>query len=160
MQNLKLVALDKEDLEILSAHLQDAVLKIGDMAYQPKARRFAAVARRFDWEKAHADGKGREAFERRQAALRFERVIAAKLMNVPIGAKDEVLSLLALTFEEGAAPSGVVTLTFSGRAAIRLEVECIEAELRDLGPVWRTKRKPEHKGEGAAAAGGRDGGKS
>jgi hypothetical protein len=160
MQNLKLVALDKEDLEILSAHLQDAVLKIGDMVYQPKAKRFAAVARRFDWEKAHADGKGRQGFERRQAALRFERVTGAKLMNVPIGARNEVLSLLAVTFEEGIAPSGAVTLHFSGGAAIRLEVECIEAELKDLGLAWRTRSKPEHKDEGAPAARDRDGGKS
>ncbi len=148
MQDLKLVALDKEDLEILSAHLQDAVLKIGDLAYQPKARRFAAITRRFDWLKAHGgDSERSKGYERRQSALRFERVTGAKLMNVPIGAKSEVLSLLAVTFEEGEAPSGAITLQFSGGAAIRLEVECIEAELRDLGPAWRTRRRPEHKGD-------------
>ena len=61
-----------------------------------------------------------------------------------------MLSLLAIQFEAGEAPSGTVTLTFSGGVIIQLEVECVEAELRDLGPSWVTRNKPDHPGDAAA----------
>ena len=145
MNALKLIALDEEDLEIVSSHLQDAVMRVGDMAYQPSRKRFAAVLNRFDWEAAQeSNGK---VFRRRRVALRFDRVFGAQLKNLKLGADDRVLSLLALRFELAEAPSGRVTLTFSGDASIQLQVECIEAELRDLGPAWRTRSKPEHPGE-------------
>ncbi|MEZ5776083.1 MAG: DUF2948 family protein [Hyphomicrobiaceae bacterium] len=145
MTALKLVALDPQDLAIISAHLQDAVLKIGDMVFQPKAQRFTLIANRFDWEAAHANGgRPKQGFERRQAALRFERVGAAKVQNVPLDAKGDVLELLAIQFDTSDEPAGVVTLVFAGGGAVRLEVECVEAELRDLGPSWRTRSQPRH----------------
>ena len=58
--------------------------------------------------------------------------------------EDAVLSLLAVQFEQGTAPGGYINLIFSGDAAVRLEVECIEAELKDLGPAWRARSKPRH----------------
>ena len=61
-----------------------------------------------------------------------------------------MLSLLAIRFDEGEAPSGKVTLIFSGDVVIQLDVECVEAEMRDLGPSWSTRRKPEHPGDEAA----------
>jgi len=144
MNALKLIALDEEDLEIVSSHLQDAVMRVGDMAYQPSRKRFAAVLNRFDWEAAQeSNGK---VFRRRRVALRFDRVFGAQLKNLKLGADDRVLSLLALRFEPAEAPSGRVTLTFSGDTSIQLQVECIEAELKDLGPAWRTRSKPEHPG--------------
>lgn len=147
MQPLMLAALDREDLQVLSAHLQDAVLRVADMAYLPSQHRFAAVVNRFDWERAlTTDGRGkREQYERRRSALRFDRVLGAQFSNIRLSAKSAVLSLLAINFEETDPPSGYVTLVFAGGGAIRLKVECIEAELRDLGPVWRTKMRPEHK---------------
>ena len=69
---LKLCAFDEEDLAVLSAHTQDAVLKVGDMVYLPQERRFALAMNRFIWEKA-ADGK-RKAYERRRSVLSFDRV--------------------------------------------------------------------------------------
>jgi Protein of unknown function (DUF2948) len=54
------------------------------------------------------------------------------------------LSLLAITFETGEAPAGAVTLQFSGGAAIRLNVDCIEAQMKDLGPMWETPSRPGH----------------
>lgn len=140
MTALKLIALDEEDLDIVSSHLQDAVLRVAEMVYLPSQKRFAAVLNRFDWEKA-AEGDG---YERRRAALRFDRVLDAKLKNLRPQSKDRVLSLLTIRFEPGDPPSGFVTLAFSGEATIRLEVECIEAELKDLGPVWRARSKPRH----------------
>ncbi len=150
---LKLIALDEEDLEVVSSHLQDAVVLVGEMAYQPSRKRFAAVLNRFNWEKALAGDKA-EANERRRTTLRFERVLGAQLKSLKPSASDRVLSLLALRFEPSEHPGGYVTLTFSGGASIRLQVECIEAELTDLGPAWTTRSRPQHPGEepGGAAA--------
>lgn len=144
MTPLKLIALDEEDLAILSSHLQDAVVRVEDIAYLPGQKRLAAVLNRFDWEKA-TEGEAK-AYQRRRTALRFDRVLGAKLKNIKLTARERILSLLAVSFEPGEAPSGKVTLFFSGDASILLEVECIEAELKDLGPVWRTRSKPQHPG--------------
>ena len=144
MKPLKLIALDEEDLAIVSSHLQDAVVRIGDMVYQPSKKRFAAVLNRFDWESAQGDN-GKD-FKRRRTALRFERVFGAQLKNVKPSAQERVLALLAVRFEPDEAPAGKVILTFSGDASIQLKVECIEAELKDLGPAWNTRSKPKHPG--------------
>ncbi|HZA01678.1 MAG TPA: DUF2948 family protein, partial [Hyphomicrobiaceae bacterium] len=64
--------------------------------------------------------------------------------GIDLEAKQDVLELLAIQFEETDAPAGAVTLVFAGGGAIRLEVECIEAELRDLGAAWKARCKPEH----------------
>jgi hypothetical protein len=145
MTPLKLIALDEEDLAVVSSHLQDAVVRVSDIAYLPKQKRFAAILNRFDWEKAAKAGGGKD-FRRRRAALRFDRVLGAKLKNLKLTADDRVLSLLAVSFEPGDAPSGKVRLTFSGDSSILLQVECIEGELKDLGPAWRTRSKPQHPG--------------
>jgi hypothetical protein len=142
MNDLKLIALDPEDLKVLSCHLQDAVIRGGDMAYLKTEMRFAAIANRFDWEQAEKLDDA--TYRRRRAGLRFERVTAAKVHGIDLKQHGGVLELLALTFESGEEPSGAVTLLFAGGGAIRLEVECIEAELRDLGAAWSTRRKPEH----------------
>ncbi|HEX9881998.1 MAG TPA: DUF2948 family protein [Hyphomicrobium sp.] len=142
MEDLKLIALDPEDLNVLSCHLQDAVIRVGDMAYMKMEMRFAAIANRFDWQQAAQIDDA--TFRRRRAGLRFERVKSAKLHGIDLRQKDAALELLAVTFEPGEEPSGVLTLFFAGGGAIRLEVECIEAELRDLGAAWRTRTKPDH----------------
>ncbi len=144
MSKLKLIALDEEDLAVVSSHLQDAVVRVEDIAYLPARKRFAAVLNRFDWETASENG-GSE-FRRRRAGLRFDRVLNAKLKNIRPSSSDRVLSLLAVHFEPGDPPSGSVTLTFSGDSSILLEVECIEVELADLGPSWPTRVKPKHPG--------------
>ena len=151
MTPLKLLALDEEDLAVVSSHLQDAVLKVGDVAYLPSQKRFAAILNRFDWESA--SGQENKDYQRRRSALRFDRVLSAKHKGLRLDAPNSVLSLLAVCFEAGDAPSGRVTLTFSGDVLIQLEVECLEVELRDLGPAWSTRHKPEHSGEGAAGEG-------
>ena len=147
---LRLIALDEQDLEIVSSHLQDAVVRVGEMAYVPSQKRFAAILNRFNWEKATKAAANEN--ERRRTALRFDRVLGAQIKSLKPSASDRVLSLLAVHFEASDHPSGYVTLTFSGDASIRLHVECIEAELTDLGPVWRTRSKPQHPGEEPGAA--------
>lgn len=135
---LKLAALDSEDLAVISAHLQDAEVRVGDMAYLQQSMRFALVAARFDWVQALAGP-----CERCGTGLHFERVfkvVRAGFDQDP----DRVLTLLAVMFTPGEAPSGTITLRFSGGAAIRLEVECIEAALSDIGPRWPVECKPGH----------------
>ena len=154
MQLLKLVALDKEDLEVISAHLQDAVMRVRDMTYLPSQKRFAAIANRFDWEGTlGAQDKPRQDYRRRRSALRFDRVLATKVHGIRQSAKNAVLELLTIQFEPGDEPEGFVTLIFAGGGAIRLHVECIEAELKDLGPTWRTDSKPEHDEDADAGEG-------
>ena len=147
MPDLKLIALDAEDLGVISAHLQDAVLRVGDMVYLPSEKRFVAIANRFDWTEANAAENSKVGYQRRRAGIRFERVNTAKVQGVDFKDKRAALALLAVTFEPAAqadTPEGNVTLTFSGGAAIRLGVECIEVELKDLGAAWTAKRSPEH----------------
>jgi hypothetical protein len=146
MPDLKLIALDASDLAVLSAHLQDAVLRVEDVAYLKVEKRFALVANRFDWATAHRPGNAGAEFVRRRTGLRFERVLGAQVQGLDLSATDRCLELLAVTFTPAAAdsPDGHITLTFAGGAGIRLEVECIEAELKDLGAAWRTEHKPSH----------------
>lgn len=138
--DLKLVVLDADDLAIVSAHLQDAVAKIGDMAYLPGEKRFAMLVNRFDWSTAEKPEP-----VRKRAGIHFERVLNARMRGIDLSKRDTVLSLLAVEFEEAEAPSGAVTLHFSGDGAIRLEVECLEAALSDLGPQWPAQKCPQHK---------------
>jgi len=155
MPDLKLIALDADDLAVLSAHLQDAIFRVGELAYLPREKRFAAIANRFDWQVAlgPAPGinkKGASRYERRRTGLRFERVLSAKVHGVDLKDKKAALALLAVTFvpkNASETPEGDVTLTFSGGAAIRLQVECLEAEMEDLGAAWAAKNSPQHPDE-------------
>ena len=144
MDALKLIAFDAEDLAVLSAHLQDAVVKVDDMAYLPGPKRFALLASRFDWAGAKCAGAPPSVHHRCRTALRFERVLDAKLQGIDLGAGAQVLCLLAIQFEASEPPGGFVTLIFAGNAAIRLQVECIEAELKDLGETWQAAGLPTH----------------
>lgn len=142
MTELKLISLDAEDLAVLSAHLQDAVIRVSDMAYLPAEMRFATIANRYDWSDSLATSGRRRM--RRRCGLRFERVQSAKVTGFNPADADAVLSLLAVEFAPTTLPGGHITLMFSGGAAIRLEVECVEAELRDLGAAWSARRQPHH----------------
>ena len=154
MGELKFVVLDEEDLEIASTHLQDAVGKVEDVHWRPQEKRLVLALNRFDWEAAQS---GKRHYHRRRSALRFERVLSCKCRGVNPGGKDAVLNLLAVEFQETDAPAGVVTIAFSGGATLRLEVECLEAELADLGPSWPTAACPIHKvaDDGAPESGAR-----
>jgi hypothetical protein len=141
LELLKLIALEQEDLAILSAHAQDAVVKVADVIWRPTEKRLVVPLNRFDWEAAVA---GAPEYRRRRAALRFDRVGALKCRRVKPTDKDAVLNLLAIEFLEDDPPAGVILLTFSGGAVLRLDVECLEVELADLGPAWATAACPAH----------------
>ncbi len=130
MEPVKFIALDKEDLEVVSTHLQDASVKVADVHWRPQERRLVLAVDRFDWPAWTASTPD---LRRCRSALRFERVLACKCKHVDPAGKDTVLNLLAVEFQETDSPAGVVTLTFSGGATLRVEVECLEAELADLG---------------------------
>lgn len=149
MPDLKLIALDREDLSVISAHFQDAVFRVADLAYLPREKRFAAVGNRFDWAVTIKETarNAKPGFERRRSGLRIDRVLDAKIQGVALKDPSQTLALLAIGFEPGTAPDSVeghVTLTFSGGAAIRLTVECLEVEMRDLGGAWKARRSPAH----------------
>ncbi len=148
MEELKLVALDKDDIEVVSAHVQDALVRVADIFWQPHEHRFVMALKRFDWMNAVdaggiKDGHSQD-YRRCRTALRFERVNACKYRNLDQTRKDATLNLLAVEFAERDGPAGIITLTFSGGGAIRLDVECLEAELADLGEVYSAMACPDH----------------
>jgi hypothetical protein len=136
---LRLRAEDADDLRILSTALQDAVLKIGDLQYEPGARRFTVALNRYRWEMS-------DRF-RVRAALQFGGVLKAVSRKLRRDAPDAVLELLAVTFEpsnQPEDPSGTVTLAFAGGGDLRLEVEALDAVLADVSASWPARRAPRH----------------
>ena len=136
-----LLAEDAEDLKIISAQLQDAVTRIGDLVYLPRVRRFAALFNRFRWEDCE-DAKGRNL--RVRTGLHFDGVLAAKSHNLRRGDSEAVVELLAIQFVPTQDGAGTIELLFAGGGAIRLEVECIDASLRDIGGPWPAVARPRH----------------
>ena len=139
MTDLKLLALDSEDLDVISATTQDAIVRVPDMGFAKADKRFALLMNRFAWE----DGNARKGV-RKRAALHFDRVTSVKTSGFDPNAVEGALELLAIRFTETEAPGGLVELTFAGGGAVRLEVEVLEARLQDLGSAWAAKLKPEH----------------
>jgi len=136
-ERLKLRAEDAEDVSVLSAVLQDALVAVGEMTYQPEERRFVLVANRFRWEpEAVAQ---RRSFERILAGLRIDTVTAVQRRGFDPNDQDRLLALLALRAEGGA-----LYLDFAGGSAISLDVERIECHLDDLGEPWPTRWQPRH----------------
>jgi hypothetical protein len=131
---LNLGALDGDDLQVVSALVQDAVFPASEMRWLPKERRFAVLLNRFRWEDA---GRDRHGAERVQSVLVFENVQKVASAGVPRGDADTILSVLALEWTEGQAPSGVVEVTLAGDGAIRLELEALEVVLKDVTRPYR-----------------------
>ena len=137
---LKLRARDADDLQVLSACLQDAILPIGDMAYERAARRFVMVANRFCWERVD-DRKA--AFDRVNCGVTFERVSAVKLRHIDRQDRSLMLSLLAITVNP--LPAGVaITLVCAGNRDLRLESDAIAVQLEDFDGPWPTTNRPSH----------------
>jgi hypothetical protein len=143
MDLLKLIALDEEDLKIVSAHVQDAVTNAGNLEYWKPAKLFVVPMYRFVWENRATLLSSRA--ERRNSVLNFNRVLSVKRLRIPRDRPQEVLSLLAVRFEETDPPAGLIELVFSGGGLILLEVECIEARLADLGGAWEASSRPSHR---------------
>ena len=136
---LRLLAEDAEDIQIISAALQDAVARVGDILYEPAARRLTIVFNRFLWERQDNPAVGRV-----RSALQFGSVLSVKARRIRRDPKDAVVELLALDFQPGEAPSGSVLLSFAGGADLVAEVECLDAVLADVSQPWPTRRSPRH----------------
>jgi hypothetical protein len=138
-QPLKLRAVDIEDLAVLSACLQDAIMPISDIAYMPEARRFALVANRFRWERTAGDG----GFERVNCGIAFEAVRAARLKRIDRRDRGLLLDLLTVSAEE-IEGGYVVSLICADDRVIRLELDRIEITAEDYGLSWPAASKPLH----------------
>ena len=127
---LKLIALDADDLAVISAHVQDARLRTSDIIWRQGEKRLVVGMNRLDWEQTLAGGT---ASRRLIAALRFDRVLACKSRNIDLKSPRAALELIGIEFHPGEAPSGSALLLFSHGGALRLDLECVECELTDLG---------------------------
>ncbi len=128
---LKLIALDADDLSVISAHVQEARVQIADIVWRQDEKRLVIGMNRLDWEQALA---GESTPRRLVAALRFDRVLACKSRNIDPAATEAALELVGIEFYPGHDPGGSALLMFSDGGALRLDVECLECELTDLGP--------------------------
>ncbi|WP_341899379.1 DUF2948 family protein [Ferrovibrio terrae] len=147
---LRLRAEDAEDVTVLAACLQDATLRVTDMAWQPKQRRFALVLNRFRWEdETRVDARGKliraVPHVRVPAGLHFDGVLKVQSSGIDRGnaASLELLSIIAEPADE--EPAAVLTLVFAGGGAVRLDVECVDAQMQDLGQPYPVRRAPKHK---------------
>ena len=146
MDRLKLIAMDADDLAVVSAHVQDAVARSADLRFDRGSKKFALALNRYVWEHdRRISGERRRTPERRRTMLHFERVTAARSTGVNREG-EQVLSLLAIVFEPAGDDdaAGTIELTFSGGAAVRLDVECIEARLSDTDAAWAAVARPDH----------------
>ncbi len=134
---LKLLARDEEDLAVISAVLQDALIPVAEMAYLPEEHRFALVANRFRWEAPN--DRPRDNLERRLTGLSISGVSGVRRRGFNPGDPDRILALLALRRVDGA-----LQLDFAGGASIRLESAEILCHLDDLSEPWPTRWQPRH----------------
>jgi DUF2948 family protein len=127
---LKLIALDADDLAVVSTHVQDARVRTSDIVWRQDEMRLVVGMSRLDWEQTLSGGT---APRRLIAALRFDRVLACKSRNIDLEAPDTTLELMGIEFHPGESPGGSALLLFNHGGALRLDVECLECELTDLG---------------------------
>jgi hypothetical protein len=133
---LQLLAEDQEDLAVISAALQDAVAKVGDIVFEAKARRLTIAFNRFRWEAGSR--------QRVRSALQLGGVLEVQGRKIRRDRRDAVLELLAIAFEPGDPPGGELTLSFAGGGDLRARVECVDAVLADISQPWPTPRAPAH----------------
>ena len=128
---LKLIALDADDLAVISAHVQDARVAPADIIWRQAEKRLVIGMNRLDWEQTLS---GQTTPRRLISALRFDRVLACKSRNIDPAKADQRLELVGIEFHDADSPGGSALLMFADGGALRLDVECLECELTDLGP--------------------------
>ena len=127
---LKLIALDADDLAVISTHVQDARVQTSDIIWRQGEKRLLVGMSRLDWEQTLS---GETAPRRLVAVLRFDRVLSCKSRSIDLGTPETALELVGIEFHPGEPPGGSAVLLFSQGGALRLDVECLECELTDLG---------------------------
>jgi DUF2948 family protein len=138
---LRLLAEDAEDLAVISAALQDAVAKVGDIEWDARGRRLTLALNRYRWE-----APGALLGERVRAGLQFGSVLSVRARKIRHEPPEAVVELLAVSFEPGEPPGGQIRLAFAGGGDMLLTVECVDAALADVSQPWRTPSTPAHKG--------------
>jgi len=139
--SLRLLAETAEDLEVISAAIQDSVVKAGNLKYESRRNRFTLEINRFRWEAGAKRGDG----ERVRSLLAFDGVMGVKTRAVTKVDPEMILSLLQVSFTPAdEPPGGKVTLLFAGDGEIVLDVEVLDATLLDSDYVWPTRRLPNH----------------
>ena len=143
VNNLKLLATSDEDLRVVAAHLQDAIVSVRDIANLKKNRIFLILLNRFMWEDVEK-GVFRKN-KRIRTVLKFDNV--TKVVSRGISQKKDPNFLDFLTIETNLLPdkSYEINLIFSGNSIIKIRSEVIEATLDDQGNPWESKIKPKHK---------------
>ena len=143
VQNLKLIARTTEDLRVISAHLQDSIVKTSDIANLKKNRIFLMQLNRFMWEDVEK-GVFRKN-KRIRTVLKFENILKVASKNVDQKKNDRFLDFLAIETTKMPDKNYEMNLIFSGDIIIKLEVEAIEVTLDDQGSPWESKNRPKHK---------------
>lgn len=148
---LRIKAEDIEDITIFAAYLQDALTKMADITFQSNDRRFALMMSRFLWEE---DCESLESEEEIKAdvpsycrvctGIHFDNVVKVTSQNVNFNLTDHPLELLTIEAEVLENKNFLIDLIFAGEGVIRLEVELIDAYMKDIGDVWETRNLPEH----------------
>ena len=142
-KNLKLIAKTEEDLRVVSAHLQDSIINVADIASLKKNKIFLMQLNRFMWEDVEK-GVFRKN-KRIRTVLKFENVLNVVSKNINQIKKDEFLDFLAIETNKSPDNNYEMKIIFAGDAVIRVLSEVIEVTLDDQGEAWDTKNKPKHK---------------
>ena len=142
-KNLKLIAKTEEDLRVVSAHLQDSIVNVADIARLKKNKIFLIQLNRFMWEDVEK-GVFRKN-KRIRTVLKFENVLNVVSKNINQIKKDEFLDFLAIETNKSPDNNYEMKIIFAGDAVIRVLSEVIEVTLDDQGEAWDTKNKPKHK---------------
>jgi Protein of unknown function (DUF2948) len=141
---LKLRAEDADDLAVLSACLQDALVAVRDLAYFADEQNFILIANRFRWESGLRPMPGEEGHQRVLCAVTFSTVAGVSYRGFRRADEDRILCLLAIRREPGGTGGEVILLEFAGAAAIRLDAARILCRAKDLGEPWPTPWRPRH----------------
>ena len=142
VKNLKLIARTEEDLRVVSAHLQDAIVNISDIANLEKNKIFLLQLNRFMWEDVEK-GVFRKN-KRIRSIVKFENVIKVHSKNINQEKKDKFLDFLTIETSKMPDNNYEMKITFAGDSIIRIIAEVIEVTLDDQGEAWDTKNKPKH----------------
>jgi len=142
-KNLKLIARTNDDLRVISAHLQDSIVNIKDIANLKKNKIFLMQLNRFMWEDVEK-GVFRKS-KRIRTILKFDNVIGVNSSKISQESKDKFLDFLAIESHQMPDKNYEMKLIFSGDSIIKVIAEVIEVTLDDQGVPWETKNKPKHK---------------
>jgi len=143
VKNLKLIAKSEEDIRVVSAHLQDSIASINDIANLEKNKIFLMQLNRFMWENVEK-GVFRKN-KRIRTILKFENVIKVLSKNINQLKKDKFLDFLAIETNKMPDNNYEMKIIFAGDSVISIISEVIEVTLDDQGDSWDTKNKPKHK---------------